>query len=353
MCRPGVSVYVCEHLWPRTTASTTVAAMSDSTDLTTLSIKELKELIRSSGLSFEDCIDKADLRSRAAEAQERLEASAPKGGGGGGGGGGGSSAAGGMARASKTFGGYDALVIGPPSVLDGSEAAELAVIVLHGLGATKEDFADLPRMLGGEQALAGRRLVYVLPQAPPSPLLGAAWWQINVAAFLAISTASPDSMAKMIREEPVGLSQCREKLQKLCAEVRAFAGGGSALPSRRLLLAGFSQGAMTAMDTALHMPPTEPPAGVVFLSGAPIVVEQWSARLQALKQAGEALPVLVTHGMADGTLPFACSGWVRDLLTANGADVKYVTHPGGHDLGGASVVRSLVSFVAARLADRA
>lgn len=59
---------------------------------------------------------------------------------------------------------------------------------------------------------------------------------------------------------------------------------------------------------------------------------------QALKRSGSPpLPVLVTHGMADSTLPYACSGWVKELLSANGADVTFVSHNGGHDLGGPQV----------------
>mmetsp|Transcript_25305 Transcript_25305/g.76762 ORF Transcript_25305/g.76762 Transcript_25305/m.76762 type:complete len:86 (-) Transcript_25305:424-681(-) len=74
---------------------------------------------------------------------------------------------------------------------------------------------------------------------------------------------------------------------------------------------------------------------------------------QALKRSGSPpLPVLVTHGMADSTLPYACSGWVKELLSANGADVTFVSHNGGHDLGGPQVVKALTDFVL-RIADEA
>ena len=43
---------------------------------------------------------------------------------------------------------------------------------------------------------------------------------------------------------------------------------------------------------------------------------------------------------------------MKELLTANGADVSYVTHGGGHDLGGQAVVKALIDFVA-RVADLA
>ena len=46
--------------------------MADA-DIDGLSLKELKALITSASLSFADCIDKADLRARAKEAQAALQ----------------------------------------------------------------------------------------------------------------------------------------------------------------------------------------------------------------------------------------------------------------------------------------
>ena len=85
---------------------------------------------------------------------------------------------------------------------------------------------------------------------------------------------------------------------------------------------------------------------VMMLSGAPIVIDQWAPKLKA--RAGT-LKVLVTHGQADPVLPFAGSGWLKDLLETNlgKAAVTYETHAGGHELGGkeADVVKFLGSLV--------
>ena len=54
-----------------------------------------------------------------------------------------------------------------------------------------------------------------------------------------------------------------------------------------------------------------------MISGAPIVVEQWSTRLKE----HQGIKVLLTHGQSDPLLPFACSGWTKQLLTAGGAQV--------------------------------
>ena len=116
-----------------------------------------------------------------------------------------------------------------------------------------------------------------------------------------------------------------------------MAGG---LPSSRVMMVGYSHGAPTAMDIALQREPTEAVAGVAFLSGIPIVAEQWAARLRMHPR----LRVLITHGAMDTTLPVAAGGYVRDLLSARGARVSFVPHPGGHDLGGALVMAALADF---------
>jgi len=300
-------------------------------DVDTMSLKEMKELIAKAGLTLDGCIEKPDIRQRAREAQAALaaKAAAPP-----------PAARGGSAK--QTLGGYSCIVKAPDDVLSGAVAADLAVVVLHGFGASNSDFADVPSLI--DPHLDGKRVLYVFPQAPMSAI-GAAWWQIDLMGFLTIATAGEAAIAKMIREEPKGLKQARASLAELIQQVCEMAGGGSRLPASRLVLGGFSQGAMTALDAALQQPAGQSVAGVLCLSGAPIVVEQWTTRLAEHK----GLRVLLTHGMQDSTLPFQCSGWTHELLKANGAVVNYVPFQGGHELGGGDVISALVAFVRASL----
>jgi hypothetical protein len=50
----------------------------DFSQISSLSITELKELISKSGLSFSDCVEKSDLRQRAVEAHEILRNRPPE-----------------------------------------------------------------------------------------------------------------------------------------------------------------------------------------------------------------------------------------------------------------------------------
>ena len=81
------------------------------------------------------------------------------------------------------------------------------------------------------------------------------------------------------------------------------------------------------------------------MNGAPIVVEEWAARLAIHK----GLKVHMTSGLMDTMLPNYASEWVRELLSSNGADLSYKWHNGGHEVGGPDVVKGIASFVASRL----
>ena len=117
------------------------------------------------------------------------------------------------------------------------------------------------------------------------------------------------------------------------------------LPLERVVVGGFSQGAMTAMDLALAVPSAEGRVGgVVMLSGGPIVVDQWHAALQQPHMKG--LRVLQTHGLNDQTLPFPVSQWAKQVLETR-ANHNFVQHSGGHELGGMSVIGAIRDFVSA------
>ena len=97
---------------------------------------------------------------------------------------------------------------------------------------------------------------------------------------------------------------------------------------------------MLAVDVALSLP--ESCAGVAAFSSFPIVVEQWASKCKA---RADGLKVFQSHGRSDQLLPFASSGWLKDLLQAGGCEVQFVAHHGGHDLGGPEVLAAFGKFV--------
>eukprot|EP00613_Pedinella_sp_CCMP2098_P026298 CAMPEP_0171714942 /NCGR_PEP_ID=MMETSP0991-20121206/18589_1 /TAXON_ID=483369 /ORGANISM="non described non described, Strain CCMP2098" /LENGTH=223 /DNA_ID=CAMNT_0012305767 /DNA_START=114 /DNA_END=782 /DNA_ORIENTATION=+ len=223
-----------------------MASVSSDTEIDTMSIKDLRSLITLAGLSFADCLEKPDFRVRAQEARARLSA------------GGGS--AGGEANKTAVLGGYEC------SVHQTSEPAELLVILLHGFGASNSDFASFPSMASS----IPKRVAWVFPQAPAGGMGASAWWELDAMKWFMAAQQGGAALGQLIREEPPGLSAARTSLATLVSEAQKMFGD---IPLERVVLAGFSQGAMTAMDLALQLDGNV--AGVTMISGAPIVVDQW------------------------------------------------------------------------------
>lgn len=191
-------------------------------------------------------------------------------------------------------------------------AARGALIWLHGLGADGHDFEPLLRQWNLADELAVR---CVLPHAPIQAvtLNGGmrmrAWYDIYNLDF--------DG-----REDSEGLERARGHLLGLIEREQQ-----RGIDSRRILLAGFSQGAAVALHTALR--DARPLAGVLALSGyLPL-----AARLGEQRQADpESLVVRIDHGEQDPVVPLHAAQLTRDCLQAHGFRVEFNTYPMAHGL---------------------
>jgi Predicted esterase len=222
------------------------------------------------------------------------------------------------------------------------EAPALVVVLCHGYGAPGSDLvplADETAMRRPELAGAVR---FVLPEAPLR-LNGfgwfeaRAWWPIDVERYE--RAAMQGALRTLCAEEPEGLPRARALLEGLLADLRDRWG----LPPDRIVLGGFSQGAMLATDVTLGA--EEAPAGLCILSGALIAEARW--RSLAPRRAG--LPVLQAHGRRDPLLPFDVAVWLHDLLVEAGLQVRFVSFEGAHAVP-PPVSSALADFVAERLA---
>lgn len=205
----------------------------------------------------------------------------------------------------------------------GSAPAALAVIC-HGYGAPGTDLVGLAEelvMLRPE--LAAVRFLF--PEGPLvprdlGPWGGRAWWPIDIAAIeRALSRGEPRVLAG---GEPDGMGAARKAL--LVVLERALA--DARLPWSRLVLGGFSQGAMLAVDTALRA--DEAVGGVVAFSPTLVAEETW--RRLAARRRG--LRVFVSHGRQDPLLPFAASQALVALLEENGIAAEFLPFDGPHTI---------------------
>ncbi|HET9623723.1 MAG TPA: hypothetical protein VFP84_20265 [Kofleriaceae bacterium] len=194
---------------------------------------------------------------------------------------------------------------------------KITCVLLHGFGARGDDLVSLADVYD----LPVR---FVFPAAPIE--LGGlygdarAWWRLDLARLEA------DMRSGAVRdrrgEVPDGLVEARAQVTQLLAEVQARFGA----TADRLVLGGFSQGAMLALDVALHR--GAKPAGLMLMSGTIIAEQAWAPRLASL--AGT--PVVLSHGRQDGLLPFAIAELLRDRLTEAGAVVDWQPFNGGHEI---------------------
>jgi phospholipase/carboxylesterase len=190
------------------------------------------------------------------------------------------------------------------------EPADSAVIWLHGLGADGNDFAPLVPQLKSPQGIATR---FVFPHAPHLPVtinngyVMPAWYDILEMSFdrkvdVAQLTASAEAVHRLIERE----------LER-------------GIDSRRILVAGFSQGGAVAYQAALTFP--KPLGGLLVLSSYFATVE--SIRPHA---ANRELPVLIQHGSYDPVVPEALGERGCQQLRELGYSAEYQRYPMEHTL---------------------
>lgn len=197
----------------------------------------------------------------------------------------------------------------------GPSDARTACVLLHGFGAGGDDLVPLAHELDAP-------VRWIVPAAPLE--LGGmygnarAWWLLELDR---IEREMRRGVAlDMSAEIPEGLAAARDHVTRLVDQAQArFA-------PERLVIGGFSQGAMLALDVALHR--AAPPAGLLLMSGTLIADALWKPRMASL--AG--VPVVLSHGRHDPLLPFAAAETLRDRLTAAGALVDWQPFLGGHEI---------------------
>jgi phospholipase/carboxylesterase len=192
------------------------------------------------------------------------------------------------------------------------------VVLLHGYGAPGEDLVPLARQLE-----VPRDVRFAFPAAPLAIDMipgGRAWWNLDMIA-LQRAVAERD-YATLTSRVPEGLSEARAQLTHLLQELEREHGA----TRDKLVLGGFSQGAMLATDVTLHL--EQAPAALVIMSGSLITKDEWLPLMKA--RAG--LPVVQSHGRADPVLSYELAEALRDELVMAGLQVDFHPFNGGHGI---------------------
>jgi phospholipase/carboxylesterase len=187
---------------------------------------------------------------------------------------------------------------------------------MHGLGADGHDFVPIIPELDLPQALAVR---FVFPHAPMRPvtinagMVMRAWYDV-----LELGGG---------REDEAGVRASQILVEALIAREKS-----RGIPADRIVLAGFSQGGVMALQTGLRHP--ERLAGIMALSCYVPLARTLAAETTA---ANRDVPIFMAHGIYDDLIPVARARRSRDLLLGLGYGVEWREYPMPHSVSGEEV----------------
>ena len=188
-----------------------------------------------------------------------------------------------------------------------------AVIWLHGLGASGEDFVPIVPELNLPKDLAVR---FIFPHAPQIPVT------IN-AGYVMPAWYDILSLAKDARQvDLVGIERSRVQINALIEREKS-----RGIPADHIVIAGFSQGGAMAYSVGLTY--SERLAGVMALSAyIPSVDGLASQRHTANQQT----PIFVAHGTQDPVVGLALGQQAVDWLQQHAYPVEWHQYPMQHQV---------------------
>ena len=187
-----------------------------------------------------------------------------------------------------------------------------AIIWLHGLGATANDFPPVIPELKLNEQLAIR---FVFPQAPNRPITINGG--MSMPGWYDIKGMSIDQ-----KEDLAGMTESRHMLEAIIAQQISLG-----VPSENIIIAGFSQGGAVAYYTAIRS--SQKLAGLLALS-------TYMPFAQASKQehsgVNTRIAVLASHGEHDQVVPLALGQASAEALRELGYSVTWQTYPMEHQV---------------------
>jgi phospholipase/carboxylesterase len=201
----------------------------------------------------------------------------------------------------------DAVVLSPAA-----GPADATVLWMHGLGADGYDFVPMvPELSLPESA----RVRFIFPHADVRPVTVNAGYAMR--AWYDIAELTPEG-----RDDETGLAATRERIEAYIARERV-----SGIASRRIVLAGFSQGGAAALHIGLRH--NEPLGGIIALSCYLPLRQRVAAETNA---ANRETPILMCHGREDVVVLPAFGEQSRDAMREAGLDVEWHIYSMAHSL---------------------
>ena len=197
-------------------------------------------------------------------------------------------------------------------LVHGQGSVKHAVIWLHGLGASANDFPPVVPELGLSTERAVR---FIFPQAPNRPItvnggmVMPGWYDIK-------------GIDIKDKEDAVGIAESQSMVLGLI-EDQASKG----IPSSNIIIAGFSQGGAVAYHSGLRS--NKPLAGILALSTYLTFADKLESERS---EQNIKTPILVNHGSFDAVVPIGLGKASADKLSELGYRVEWSEYPMEHQV---------------------
>ncbi|MCP5470373.1 MAG: dienelactone hydrolase family protein [Chlamydiales bacterium] len=187
------------------------------------------------------------------------------------------------------------------------------IVLFHGYGANALDLAPLARVFMGPR--------WLFPNGPveipiAADYTGRGWFNLDLDAIRgAVDKKQYDEIAAAFSPE----------LEKAHTVVENFV-EALHVPHDKLVLGGFSQGAVLAIESALRF--YDQVKALLIFSGILVHEESWKEGMAKHK----GLPFFQSHGRNDRMLPFALGEKLEKVLKEGGLDGRLHPFTGGHEI---------------------
>ena len=205
----------------------------------------------------------------------------------------------------ECWGELDSILIAPRGV-----EPTLLVTLCHGFGASGTDLVNLaedivPRLTDSESKPA---FLFPAGLIDLSEEFGGgyarAWWMINMARLAQLN--SVESLDELRNETPPGIDDARSAVEECISACLESLGWNST----RLVVGGFSQGAMLSVDLAIRSKLLNP-VGLIAWSGALICESVWR---EAFQEHPRTISAFQSHGRQDTVLPISTGRALNHFL---------------------------------------
>lgn len=206
------------------------------------------------------------------------------------------------------------------------------VILFHGYGADAADLAPLSQELS-----LSKDCNWLFPEGFLEVPIGwnysgKAWWPVNMEE---LQKAQLTGVTRDLSQgTPHGMDKAMEKVKVLFQQLK--------VPWNKIILGGFSQGAMLATELYLSAPET--PLGLIILSGTCLHSEKW--REQAKQRVGKVF--FQSHGEQDQILSIKGAQKLETILTQSGMKGRLIRFSGGHEIP-PKVLQEMAKYIELRL----